>query len=291
MTSAHRGQVLITTDELRTRLEGPSGRRPILLDVRWGIGAPSRRPDYLRGHLPGAVWVDLERHLTGAHVTGAGRHPLPDPRALQDAARGWGVHTGDEVVVYDDQGGLSAARAWWVLRWAGLERVRLLDGGLPAWETTGLPLSDAEPDPEQGDVVVRTGGMPTLTAEAAEAMARDGVLVDARAAARYRGDEEPIDPIAGHVPGAVNVPTTAHVQADGRLVGADELLTAMRAAGVRAGEPVGAYCGSGVTAAHTVLALASVGIPAALYPGSWSGWIEAADHPVATGPDPLGRRG
>ncbi|GIG86764.1 sulfurtransferase [Plantactinospora endophytica] len=259
---------------------------PAVLDVRWRLVGPPGRTDYLAGHLPGAVFVDLDAELSGPPGAG-GRHPLPDPAALQRVLRAAGVRTGRPVVVYDGGDGMAAARAWWTLRWAGHRQVRVLDGGFPAWAGAGLPVVTEAPSPTPGDMTVRPGGMPVLDAGSAAEVASDGVLVDVRAAARYRGESEPVDPVAGHIPGAVNVPATDYVGVDGLLPAADSLRARFAEVGVRPGVRVGAYCGSGVTAAQAVLVLHRAGYPeAALYVGSWSHWITDPDRPVATGAEP-----
>lgn len=275
---------LVTAAELAQRLAGP--RPPRVLDVRWALGDPHGREHFRAGHVPGAVFVDLETELAGPADPALGRHPLPAVADLQAAARRWGLRTGDAVVVCDTTGGLAAARAWWLLRWAGVAEVALLDGGVPAWQRAGQPLQAGEPaPPEPGDVVLTPGHLPVLDADGAAALARDGVLLDARAAERYRGEVEPVDPRAGHVPGARSAPTTDNLAADGTL--ADPATLAARARALTDGDaPVGVYCGSGVTAAHAVLALAEAGVDAALYPGSWSQWSADPDRPVALGPEP-----
>jgi len=255
---------------------------PLLLDVRWRLGAGSLRDDYLAGHVPGAVWVDLDADLAGPPGPG-GRHPLPAPRSAQDTLRRLGVSGSRGVVVYDDTDGSVAARAWWLLRWLGHTDVRQLDGGLGCWTAAGLPVQTGEVPPTAGDFTVRPGGMPVLDADAAGRLARDGVLLDVRAAERYRGEVEPVDPVAGHVPGACSAPTTANVRADGRFLDPAGLRDRFAGLGVTGADPVGAYCGSGVAAAHTVLALAVAGIDAALYAGSWSDWVTDPSRPVATG--------
>ncbi len=282
--------LLVEPDRLAAELHG--GDPPTLLDVRWRLTGPPGRDDYAAGHLPGAVFVDLDTELCGPPGA-AGRHPLPDPAALQAALRAAGVRAGHPVVVYDGGDGMSAARAWWTLRWAGHPAVRLLHGGYPAWVAAGLPTSTEVPTPGPGDVTVRPGALPVLDAAGAArlAAADGGVLVDVRAAARYRGETEPVDAVAGHVPGAVNLPATEYV-AEGRFPGADALRERFAAAGVAGDRPVGAYCGSGVTAAQAVLALHLAGRPdAALYVGSWSDWITDPSRPVAVGgqPPPHGR--
>jgi thiosulfate/3-mercaptopyruvate sulfurtransferase len=262
-------------------------RPPVLLDVRWQLGGPPGLPEYRRGHLPGAVFVDLDAELAGPPEAG-GRHPLPDVAVLQAALRRAGVTASRPVVVYDGGNGLGAARGWWVLRWAGHPEVSVLDGGLPAWRGAGLPLdAGAALAPATGDFTVAAGSMPTLDADGAARVARTGLLVDVRAAERYRGEQEPIDPVAGHIPGAVNAPVTELYQPSGRLL--PEPILAARFAdllGEPGGRPVGASCGSGVSAAQLVLALDVCGIPAALYVGSWSEWITDPRRTVATGPDP-----
>jgi thiosulfate/3-mercaptopyruvate sulfurtransferase len=270
--------VLISAPDLAAALD--SDRPPVVLDVRWALGGPPGHEEYLRGHLPGAVYVDLDTELAGHGAHSDGRHPLPTGAALQASARRWGLDDGDAVVVYDGSGNLAAARAWWLLRWAGVADVRLLDGALPAWTAAGLPLATDDVTAASGTVTLRTGGLPTITTE--EAATFDGVLLDARAAERFRGETEPVDPKAGHIPGAVSAPTTGNLTDDGRFRTADELRERFLQAGASRDRPVAAYCGSGVTAAHEVVALAIAGIDAALYPGSWSQWSNL-DLPVETG--------
>ena len=305
----HSARPLISVDELAAAVDQGAG--PVLLDVRWQVAGPSQYPLYLAGHLPGAHWCDLDADLSdppGAR----GRHPLPDPQRLEARLRAWGVDPESEVVVYDQANSVAAARAWWVLCWAGLRQVRVLDGGFEAWSSAGHPVDTEQPQPGAGTVTVRPGSMPTLDADTAASWARAGRLFDVRAPERFRGEVEPIDPVAGHIPGAVNLPTTANVQPSGHFLpepalrqrfleagapGAAEVAGTAGAAGAvgaagaagaagAVGEPeapVGVYCGSGVTAAHTVLAMRLAGIDAALYPGSWSEWITDPSRPVETG--------
>ena len=262
---------------------------PVLLDVRWRLGGPPGIDSYRQGHLPGAVFTDLDRDLSGPPGP-AGRHPLPDPAVFQAAMRAAGVSRDRPVVVYDDGDATVAARGWWTLRYFGHRDVRVLDGGYRAWAGAGLAVTTAEPAPAPGDFTADPGHMPVLDAAGAQAAARTGLLLDARAGERYRGETEPVDPVAGHIPGAVSAPTAANVNPDGTFRDAAELAARFAAlvAVPGAGIPVAAYCGSGVTAAHEVFALALAGIPAALYVGSWSSWVADPARPVATGPEPAG---
>ncbi|MFI6504367.1 sulfurtransferase [Nonomuraea typhae] len=253
-----------------------------LLDVRGGISGPPGIDRYREGHLPGAIFCDLDADLA-APPGAAGRHPLPSAEHFQAAMRRLGVSRGRTVVVYDDAGSTIAARAWWTLRYYGHHEVKVLDGGLPAWSALGLPVVKDEPAVTPGDFTAAPGGMPTLDAGQAAALATAGILLDARAGERYRGETEPVDPVAGHVPGAVSAPTTENVGQDGRFHTAAGLRERFTALGVADGVATGAYCGSGVTAAHEVLALELAGFPAALYVGSWSNWVADPSRPVATG--------
>jgi thiosulfate/3-mercaptopyruvate sulfurtransferase len=278
------GDVLIDAVTLRKLLDGPGA--PAVLDVRWALGDPNGREHFLAGHIPGAVYADLDTEFAAPPTTGAGRHPLPDPAALQEAARGWGLRTGQPVVVYDANGGLAAARAWWVLRWAGLPDVRILDGALAAWTEAGFELRSGEEQPDRGDVSLDGGHLPVLTVDEAAALARDGVLLDARAGERYRGETEPVDAQAGHIPGARSAPAADNLTADGSFAAPEALRARYAELGAVPGVEVGVYCGSGVTAAHDVAALRIAGIDAALYPGSWSAWSADPRRPVATGTEP-----
>jgi thiosulfate/3-mercaptopyruvate sulfurtransferase len=270
-------RTLVTPEELAAASPAPT-----LLDVRWALGGPPGREEYERGHIPGAVFIDLDAELAGPAGPG-GRHPLPETEAFEAAIRAAGVREDAPVVVYDAANAMGAARAWWLLRYFGHPDVRVLDGGYAAWVTARYPVSTETVVPEAGDFKARPGGMPVLDARSAASVAERGVLLDARAPERFRGEEEPIDPVAGHIPGAVNAPATGNVDADGRFLAAEELRQRFSAAGAAPGVDVGAYCGSGVTAAHEVLALELAGFPAALYVGSWSEWITDPGRPVARG--------
>jgi thiosulfate/3-mercaptopyruvate sulfurtransferase len=276
--------VLIDAAGLRQLLDQPDP--PAVLDVRWALGDARGRDHYRAGHIPTAVYVDLDSELAAPPQAADGRHPLPDVAALQEAARQWGLRAGQPVVVYDNSGGLAAARAWWLLRWAGLGSVRILDGALNAWTQAGFDLDSGEEQAVRGDVVLDAGHLPVLTADDAAALARDGLLLDARAGERYRGEVEPVDPQAGHIPGAVSAPTADNLTGDGAFAAPETLRARFAGLGAGPGAAVGVYCGSGVTAAHAIAALRIAGIDAALYPGSWSAWSADPQRPVATGPDP-----
>jgi thiosulfate/3-mercaptopyruvate sulfurtransferase len=279
---------IISATELAGELAGENP--PVLLDVRWQLslakaaGEPSfdGRAAYGSGHIPGAVFIDLDRELA-SEAGRNGRHPLPDVAEFGAAMRRAGVSSARPVVVYDGGQGWAAARAWWLLRWTGHPYVRVLDGGLPAWEG---PLSTDVTTPAEGDFEPAPGALGLLDADAAAALARSGVLFDARAGERYRGEVEPIDPVGGHIPGAVSAPTNDNVGADGRFLSPGSLRQRFESLGAAPGTDVGVYCGSGVSGAHEVLALAVAGIPAALYVGSWSEWSSDPSRPVAVGPDP-----
>ncbi|MFD7986648.1 sulfurtransferase [Kitasatospora indigofera] len=282
MDSFPQDSPLISVTDLETALASP--RPPVLLDIRFQLGSTSSRGEYEAGHLPGAHFVDLDAELAAAPGT-AGRHPLPDPEVLGAALGRAGVSAERPVVVYDAGPAMSAARAWWLLRWAGHPDVRVLDGGLAAWQAAGLPLSSELPPAEAGDFKPVPGLLPTLDADGAAAFARTGLLLDARAGERYRGEVEPIDAKAGHIPGAVSAPTTENVGPDGRFLPAAAL--AARFGGLGAGtRKVAVYCGSGVTAAHQILAMEVAGLSATLYPGSWSEWSRDPQRPIATGAQP-----
>lgn len=275
---------LVTADDLATLLA--RGRAKVL-DVQYNLRGTPGDELYAVAHVPGAPHLDLDEALAGPPGR-SGRHPLPDPRVLQSALRACGLDDAHEVVVYDQQTSLAAARAWWVLRWAAHPAVRVLDGGLEAWVRAGHPVTAAVPTPATGSITVRPGSVPVLDAGGAADMARSGVLLDARAVERYRGDAEPIDRVAGHVPGAVNLPMAELLGADGTFLPPDRIRARAAEVGVHRDTPVGTSCGSGVTAAQLSLALATAGIDSIPYVGSWSEWIEDPSRPVATGPQPRG---
>ncbi|HSU01384.1 MAG TPA: sulfurtransferase [Nocardioides sp.] len=263
---------LISPDELAANLD-----RFTLLDVRYLMGGPPGREQHAAGHVPGAAYVDLDEDLADPPGAG-GRHPLPDPERFAAAMRRCGVRSDRPVVVYDDWQGRAAARAWWLLRHHGHDDVRVLDGGWSAWLRDGHPAETGEPDVALGDFTAAAAPrMPVV--EASDVLDVD-VLIDARAPERWSGETEPVDPVAGHIPGAVNVPTTDNLDEHGRFRSPGRLREAYARVGADTSASVAAYCGSGVTAAHDVLAMEVAGIRAALYPGSWSGWITDPSRPV-----------
>jgi thiosulfate/3-mercaptopyruvate sulfurtransferase len=280
--------ILIEPSRLQQLLdERGAGGPVVVLDVRWALDRPNGLEEYRRGHIPGAVYADLDTDLADIDPDdpGRGRHPLPDIARFQETARGWGVSAGSTVVVYDDNRSQGAARAWWLLRYAGVADVRLLDGGLAAWLAGGYKLDTGEVAAVRGDITLTAGNLPVLTRADVLEFAREHLLLDARAAERYRGETEPFDPKAGHVPGARNAPIPGNLGADDRFLSPEQLRSRFEALGATE-RTVGVYCGSGVTAAHLAIALSLAGFEPVLYPGSWSEWSNHDELPVATGPEP-----
>jgi thiosulfate/3-mercaptopyruvate sulfurtransferase len=279
---AGRADVLITAEALVNSLA--AGEPVTVLDVRWTLSEPDGRGHYLQGHLPGAVYVSLDDDLTDHTRTGRGRHPLPSGAVLQAAARRWGVREGIPVVVYDNWNRAGSARAWWVLTAAGVADVRILDGGLSAWTAAGGSLETGPVDPAPGDVTVvyedlYAGALPTLTADEMD----HRPLLDARAPERFRGDVEPVDAVAGHIPGARNLPSTVLLNGDDTFVADAAVADLLAERGIGPDDDIGVYCGSGITAAVAIAALTASGRDAALFPGSWSQWSSDPDRPVARG--------
>lgn len=271
-------RTLITATELADLVD-----QVTVLDVRYRMGGPAGPGEFAAGHIPGASYVDLDTELASPPGP-RGRHPLPEPAVFEAAMRRAGVSAARPVVVYDDWSAHAAARCWWLLRHHGHRTVRVLDGGWDAWRAAGLPVATgAGGSVEPGTFTAGPGRMPLVTATTATHAA---VLIDARAPERYRGEVEPIDPVAGHIPGAVNVATARNLAPDGRFLPQVELQATYAAVGAVSGADVAVYCGSGVTAAHDVLALEIAGVAAALYPGSWSEWVADPDRPVATSERP-----
>jgi thiosulfate/3-mercaptopyruvate sulfurtransferase len=280
---------LLTPTDAQAHLDDPAWA---FVDCRFSLTDTERgRRAYREAHIPGAVYAHLDADLSGPIVPGVtGRHPLPDVDAFARTLSAWGIAAGVQVVAYDDAGGGIAARLWWMLRWLGHDAVAVLDGGWPAWQRLGLPArSEDETRPPHRFM---PHPHPALIADAGEVDARrtDPAyrLLDARGAERYQGINEPIDPVAGHIPGAVSVPFAGNLDADGTFLPA-EMLQARFAAllGDVPPDRVICYCGSGVTACHDILAMTHAGLDTPrLYPGSWSEWIVDASRPRATGPDP-----
>jgi thiosulfate/3-mercaptopyruvate sulfurtransferase len=275
-------EVLIEPAELAALLD--SEEPPVLADVRWTLGGPPGRPQFEAAHLPGAQWVDLEHELSGPPGPG-GRHPLPSPAVFAAAMRAIGVHRDRLVVAYDAATSQAAARLWWLLTDAGHRFVRVLNGGLAAWQAEGRPTESGPATAvAPGDFVAHPGQRRQVTAAEIETgltVESGPRLVDVRTPERFSGATEPIDPVAGHIPGAVNLPATGNHDPTGRFRDADAIRRTLAAAGVT-GDAV-LYCGSGVTAAQSLLALESAGLTAAIYPGSWSDWITDPQRPIATG--------
>ncbi|WP_040525287.1 sulfurtransferase [Gordonia effusa] len=263
-----------------------SSTPPVVLDVRWQLGDPDGHQHYRAGHIPGAVFVDLDVELAGPPSPESGRHPLPELADLQGAARRWGIDDDVPVVVYDDSGNLAAARAWWLLRWGGIADVRMLDGGLGAWQSAGFRVSQGDTEPRSGAVTLTAGHLPSVTIDNIGIGGdTDAQLLDARAAERYRGEIEPVDPRAGHIPGAISAPTAENLAADGTFRSPDDLRVRFATLGINDGDDPVVYCGSGVNAAHQIAALQIAGLRGTLFAGSWSQWSADQARPVATGAD------
>lgn len=270
---------LITPDELHTRLEDPaSAATTRVLDVRWRKDRPEGLPEYLAGHIPGAVFVDLDYELAQPGLgPEQGRHPLPDEEDFAETVRRWGLDDGDTVVVYDDLKNLSSARAWWLLRHAGFADVRILDGSLRAWTGAGFTLADGIELPDPGDASVRFGTMPMLRLEEVESFT--GTLIDARPAEDHR---------AAHIPGAISAPASGNLDDRGRFLPPERLRERYLELGVDPGRPVTAYCLSGLHSCHTFGALRLAGFDAVLFPGGFSQWAQHPGSPVVAGAAPGG---
>lgn len=260
----------------------------VVVDCRHDLAEPDAGARaYAAGHIPGARFAHLDTALSdkrpGPRGEFRGRHPLPEPDAFIETLRGWGIDSTSQVVAYDAHGGMFAARLWWMLRWVGHAAAAVLDGGLPSWQSLGLPLSRETVTPARGDIIARAPLAATVDAQQVlDNIARPArIVIDARAPDRFRGDNETLDPVSGHIPGARNRFFKDNLQADGRFKPADQLRRELSAI---ASDPqaVIAQCGSGVTACHNLLALEIAGLHgAALYPGSWSEWCSVTERPVA----------
>jgi thiosulfate/3-mercaptopyruvate sulfurtransferase len=264
--------------------------RATVFDCRFDLADPAAgRAAYQAEHIPGARWISLDADLAGAKTRDSGRHPLPDRDAFARRLAALGLNEGRQVVAYDASGGIFAARLWWMLRWLGHAAVAVVDGGWQAWVQAGLPIERGEASPPSpgsfaaGPALVDS----VATADVAANLATgDLLVVDARAPDRFAGAPDPLDPVWGHIPGAANRFYRDNLDEEGRFKPADQLAREWRAAlGTRTPERLVSQCGSGVTAAHNLLALAIAGLPGArLYPGSWSAWIADPTRPIATGP-------
>lgn len=284
MSDERRDRYLVTPAQLWSMMGGDIP--PSILAMQ-SVNPYTGRVSERARRVPGAVDAEVYVEFAGPPSREGGQRPLPDLNALQACARRWGLQHDRTVIVYDDDRNMTAARAWWVLRWAGLADVRVLDGGLPAWQAAGMPLAYAPGLPPPSTITLSPGHMPELDAAAAECLARTGVLLDARIRPNYIGgpvkaNEAP----RGHIPGARSAPAHDNLTDPGPFTDNPTLREMYRALGADGTRPVGVYCGAGMSAAVTVLALATIGIDAAMYVGSWSAWVGEPGCPVAMGADP-----
>lgn len=278
---------LVSTADLAARLDDPS---IVILDVRHDLSQPDTlgEAQYRAGHIPGARFVHLDRDLSAPKTGTNGRHPMPSPEACAALFGRLGIDAGKEVVAYDGGGGMYAPRVWWMLRRLGHDSVAVLDGGIGKWVREGRPVN-AEIPPERPAIFTIRRIDPIVTADdvMASLAGRTLTLIDARGAERFRGDVEPLDPVAGHIPGAVNRPFTQNVEPDGTFKSPEKLRAELAAAtGGASPATIVNYCGSGVSACHNLLAMEIAGIHGArLYPGSWSEWCADPARPAARGPE------
>ncbi|MFT3804866.1 MAG: sulfurtransferase [Burkholderiaceae bacterium] len=286
MSARHSFETLITVEELALRIDGC-----VVVDCRHALtDASAGRTAYREAHIPGAVFLHQDEDLAGPHGPGLGRHPLPDRGRLLARLREAGLHEGQQLVAYDADSGMMAARLWWLARWLGHRQVAVLDGGLAAWRKAGYPVSRDEPTPAPGDLAEHASVAPAVDAHRLlDNLPRAELLVvDARAGERYRGEVEPLDPVAGHIPGAINRPQTQNLRPDMTFKPAPVLRAEFEALlGDRPAASIVHSCGSGISACHNLLAMEYAGLAgSALYPGSWSEWVADRSRPVATGPLP-----
>ncbi|HEX9812224.1 MAG TPA: sulfurtransferase [Burkholderiales bacterium] len=279
-------QTLITPERLVPHINDPAWR---IFDCRHELSDPNvGEQAYREAHIPGAQFLHVDRDLSGAKTGANGRHPLPDPAAFAARLGRCGVSNNTQVVAYDDAGGMYAARLWWMLRWLGHDKVAVLDGGLPAWRQAGYGVTRDTPEIEPASFEWRLSDQPVETDYVVSHLHDpDVLLLDARGADRFRGENETIDPVAGHIPGAVSRPFRDNLNADGRFRSPQDLRKAFASLlGKHRIDNVVAYCGSGVSACHNLLALTLAGFDGAkLYPGSWSEWCSDPGRPIATGSD------
>jgi len=275
---------LIQVEELQRLLAGPQVSRPVILDVRFRLGVSTGRKEFEDAHVPGAAYVDMDTELATIRADGAGgRHPMPQVETFTAAMRSAGVTSTRAVVAYDDWSSLPASRVWWMLRHLGFPRVRVLDGGIAAWTAAGKPTESGPSTPAAGDFTPSGPGVGRLLDAAdAKRYGEDHLLLDARPTDRFRGENETIDAVAGHIPGGVSAPALVNVDIGGRFLPAAELATHLRGLGAANAKSVGTYCGSGIQATHLALALSVAGITddADVYIGSWSDWITDPERHV-----------
>ncbi len=279
--------LLVTADWLNQHISDPNIQ---IIDVRWYLPEPSRgRIEYEAGHIPGALFFSIDSDLSAPRGQGPGRHPIPQPEVFAATTGRAGIGPETHVVAYDSSGGAAAARLWWLLRYFGHEHTSLLNGGWQAWQAAGLPIETNVPQITPTTFTARPHPELIVAAADVEALRHNSaaLLLDARAAERYEGRIEPIDPRAGHIPGAISAPFADNIAADGRMRSAEELHTRFANLGANTTETLVCYCGSGVTAAHNLFALELAGITGGLlYEGSWSDWSSDPTRPAATGSEP-----
>ena len=280
----HSGQLLISAVELAATLADDTG--PVVVDCRFDLTNPAAgREMWEAGHIPGAFYADLDLDLAAPRADTSGRHPLPDVAKLGGLFGSWGLTPERRLVAYDNVGGAIATRLWWLAHWAGHDEVVVLDGGLQAWEAAGQPLTSVPPELGPDDYPVRPGQLPDIGVDdvAAQVAAGTLTLIDARDPMRFAGGTEPIDPVAGHVPGALNRPFNLNLDEQGAFK--DQATLAAEFAELLEGNPpaIASMCGSGVTACHNLFAMALAGLPPGeLYVGSWSEWIRDPERPVGS---------
>lgn len=280
-----RYSTLIDAEKLATHLDDPAW---VIVDCRHDLTDPDAgRKAYAQGHIPQARFAHLDDDLSGDQTSATGlfrgRHPLPEREAFIETLRHWGIHDHSQVVAYDAHGGMFAARLWWMLRWVGHDGVAVLDGGLPAWEAAGRPLTSDTGRWEPGTISLLPSNVPVVTVGdmlAGLNADKPPLVLDARSPDRFRGENETLDPVGGHIPGAQNRFFRNNLQPDGRFKPDYQLLTEFSALVASPSHTVSS-CGSGVTACHNLLAMEIAGLPgAALYPGSWSEWCADPERPV-----------